>query len=276
MSLPANLPPAIRAARVLYGGEAAFDLSTAEVDLFPQVYFLLTFVADEVHLAGASAPAAVEAGLAAFRRLLAVEPVLTEARQAGLFGELWLLARTVHARGQAGLDSWVGPLGQPHDFRLDDADIEVKTTTGDRRVHPISSLTQLLPSPGRPLYLLSLGFQPAPGAAEARSLRDAIEGLRHELTAHPVESARFDQRLVQAGWREETRDDQLTRFVPRLPARLVTVNEDCPRLIPAMIEAVLPPELSSRLSSVGYRVDLEGLGVSPAASPLAPWFESAP
>ena len=267
--LPADLPTALRATRIIENGAPALDLSCGDPALFPQVYFLLTAVVDEVQLAGAPAHQALERGLAAFRRLLAVEPVVSESAQLGLLGELWLLARLIETRGGWGVDAWVGPLGQPHDFRLESADVEVKTTSGNQRRHHISSLTQLAPSPGRPLYLLSLGFQPAPASESAASVKEAIAGLRAALHAAPDQQARFERLLVLAGWTEEIEGRELTRFVLRLAPRVVAVDASCPRITPQILEAGQGTATIHRISEVRYVVDLEDLGGPLASSPLA-------
>ena len=271
-TLPTDIPPAITAMRVLEGGSPAIEVSSSSVELFPQVYFLLTLLADEVQLGGSSAAVALAEGLAAFRRLVHVKPVLSESAQLGLFGELWLLEQGVLSLGPRTLDTWVGPLGQPHDFRLGAADVEVKTTSGDRRSHLIASLTQLLPSPGRPLYVLSLGFQPAPAVPSASTLRDVIVRLRVHFEPAPVALARFERLLALAGWREETPDAQLSRFLLRLPPRLVLVDETCPRVTPSMIDGALGTALACRVLEVRYRIDLDGCGVPPANTTLAAFF----
>lgn len=267
--LPVDLPAALRATRVIEDGAPALDLWCGDPALFPQVYFLFTAVADEVQLAGASAYQALERGLEAFRRLLAVEPVVSESAQLGLLGELWLLARLVEARGGRGVDAWVGPLGQPHDFRLDHEDVEVKTTSSSQRRHHISSLTQLVPSPGRPLYLLSLGFQPAPASEEAVSVREAVEELRAALHAAPEHQSRFERLLVLAGWTNELEGRELTRFVRRLTPQVVTVDASCPRITPQVLESGLNASTTHRISEVRYVIDLDDLGVPVASSHLA-------
>lgn len=267
--IPTDLPAALRATRVLEDGDLALDLSCGDPALFPQAYFLFTAVADEVQLSGAPAHQALERGLAAFRRLLAVEPVVSESAQLGLLGELWLLARIVEARGSAGVDAWVGPLGQPHDFRLDHEDVEVKTTSSSQRRHHISSLAQLVPSPGRPLYLLSLGFQPAPASDDALSIQDAVDGLRAALHAAPEHQGRLERLLVLAGWTERSEGLELTRFVPRLTPRVVTVDASCPRITPQVLEAGLAGPVAHRISEVRYIIDLDDIGVPFASSPIA-------
>jgi hypothetical protein len=95
----------------------------------------------------ARAVLALESSLALWRALLQTSALLSEEKQVGLAGELWLLERLLRGLGPRALDAWVGPGGQSHDFRLGDFEFEVKATSGTRRVHMINGLNQSLGTP---------------------------------------------------------------------------------------------------------------------------------
>ena len=104
------------------------------------------------------------------------------------------------------------------------------------------------------------------------TLRDVIVRLRVHFEPAPVALARFERLLALAGWREETPDAQLSRFLLRLPPRLVLVDETCPRVTPSMIDGALGTALACRVLEVRYRIDLDGCGVPPANTTLAAFF----
>ena len=66
---------------------------------------------------------------------------------------------------------------------MSEADLEVKTTTGERREHWISTTTQLVPTGDRPLYLLSIQLTAA--ALDAgHTLPSLIASARSTLATH--------------------------------------------------------------------------------------------
>jgi len=110
---------------------------------------------------------AVKKSLDEFRALFesAGSRVLTDAERVGLLGELWFLDGLA-ARSPGLVESWMGPLGQRHDFKAGSTAIEIKTASkkGVTRV-TISSIEQLsAPSEGT-LYLWHPVFEPAAGGA---------------------------------------------------------------------------------------------------------------
>ena len=192
-----------------------------------------------------------------FRSLFAQVALLSPERQLGLLGELWLLDRLVTVHGLGGLEAWTGPLGEAHDFRTGPSEFEVKTTSGERRTHLISSNNQLVASPGHDLYLLSLQF--ASGGATGASLREVVEGLRARfasLNALPgfedLLTPFFGRTLSELGHYN-------TKLELRSRPYLVPVSGSLPRLTRSD-EMSLPYSAMARISDVSYRLDVESLG----------------
>lgn len=130
------------------------ELATASQTLHRQFYQFATAVADRIIMECEVPLAAAVAELKCFDELLAPRSLLSLERQIGLLGELIVLERIIVSRGPAGADAWTGPQSEPHDFRLGQTELEVKTSSGTRRLHRIHGLDQMFPSTGMKLSLV--------------------------------------------------------------------------------------------------------------------------
>lgn len=239
------------------------EVATTIPDLYPYFFAFALSIADGVQVDGATADVALRRSLRDWRALFEQLALLTPERQLGLLGELWLLDRLVNVHGASALDSWTGPKGEAHDFRIGNHQFEVKTTSGERRIHVISSDSQLTPSPGHNLYLLSLQF--AAGGTGGRSLHDVVEALRFHLTSLGVAS-RFEEILESTF---QLTSANLGHYSSRVQLRsrpyLIPVTESFPRVTHHDVLSLPRPEMV-RVSDVRYRVDVEGLGWEDGAS----------
>lgn len=239
------------------GGEAVVEITTRVPILFPYFHAFAISVADRVQFDGLDANTAINECVARWQDLLAQAAVLSPERQLGLVGELWLLH---HLIGRLGADralaAWTGPTGAAHDFRFGAEEIEVKTTSGEHRVHMISSDTQLLPSAGCRLHLLSLQFTIA-GSDQGRSLGGWVDVIRHRLARSNL--ARAFEGLLTTTYGLDPSD--LSRYDAHLklrtPAYVVPIDEGFPRIV---LGDMLDVNAARRISDVRYRVDVEGLG----------------
>jgi hypothetical protein len=197
------------------------------------------------------------------RELLEQQIVLSRDKQLGLLGELVFLSLVAerHAGGWgAAFDSWHRDANAEHDFAFGTADVEVKTTSKEARVHMIGSLDQLRASPGRNLFLLSLQFSAAPPHADGSvSLNEKINEIFGALQARADLSSRFRERLARAGWNEEHRTHYDHRVIQRSSPKIIQVDDKFPRLTPENLTG-LPNELIIRIRSVVYSIDVTGLG----------------
>ncbi|NVJ19161.1 PD-(D/E)XK motif protein [Myxococcus sp. AM010] len=243
----------------LVRGNRVVEVSTRTVALHQQFYAFMVDIADRIQLGGRPPAAAIAEALDDWNALLLEASVMSVEAQTGLFGELWCLERLHRSEGAEAVDAWVGPLGEPHDFRRGDVEIEVKTTRSAERVHVISGLHQLEPSIGRALFLLSLQAEPA-GARSGETLPERVARLRALLSAVPGPAAKFDRLLVRTGYRDEDAPHYRRRLRLRTPPLLVPVDHRCPKLVSEHVRMALGESLAARLSDVRYRVRLSGLG----------------
>jgi hypothetical protein len=179
---------------------------------------------------------------------------MPEPDEIGLFGELLVLEHLspIMASSDAAVSAWLGALKEEHDFSLPSFDVEVKTTTNERRVHWISTLTQLEPKPGIPLFLLSIQLTRA-GSAVGSTLADLVDRIRSALPDHlAVLNDRFDR----SGYRDTDADLYATSWVQRRAPTCYLVDDAFPALTRArVVEAVPDPH---RIIDLRYRLDLEG------------------
>jgi hypothetical protein len=245
---------------MVINGENVIEISTVNFRLYREFYAFACTVADGVQIASLTPARAVQSSLASWAALVERLAILSPEQQTGLLGELWMLERIAATKGwRDALRSWKGPDAEEHDFSLTDADVEVKTTVSEHRVHMIGSLTQLLPMPGRPLYILSLQFTQS-GLGPGRTLTQAVTEAHASASADsPVFASDLDARLHQTGWRQEHGQYYRRRWNLRSGAKLITVDETCPAIVPDTL-ASLGANRLSRLVQLSYRVSLEGLG----------------
>lgn len=253
---------AVETREVLIDGRRHLELAIDKPALYRTFYLLAGVISSAVVNDGQGVEVAVESALAEWRALLQEDRVLSEERQIGLFGELWALDRLLAAGALTDARAWTGPDQEVQDLRLGHADVEVKTTTGGRRVHTVTSLGQLEPSPGIPLYLLSIRLQD--GGLGGVSLPHLADGIAARLGS--AEAASYRERLRQAGYLHEDREHYgAVRRLADAP-RLIPVDDGCPRLDSPAIAAVPATYAPDRILSVVYRIDVDGLG-APDGSP---------
>lgn len=220
---------------------------------FIEVYFLLCSIADRVQLGDETFAAAVAATVENLDAVLQRRSVPTLEQQLGLIGELLVyhaIASTVGVDAAAG--GWLGASGEEHDFQLGLDDLEVKTTLGERRLHWISSLTQLVPTMARPLYLVSIQLTRA-GAGSGWTLPDVVDRIR----ALGGSAAPLDSKLKAGGYTDRVRDLLTDRWTLRTAPAFYAVTNDFPSLTPEHIAAVVPN--SALLVDARYHIDVQPL-----------------
>ena len=250
------------------GGGEVIEISTTNSALYRDFYAFACAVSDRLQIDGMPSTAAVDSALESWAALLQRLSLLNDERQTGLIGELWLLARLAHTMGWPGaVAAWKGSDAEEHDFSIAGADIEVKTTLSETRVHMIGSLTQLVPTGSTPLYVLSVQLTGA-GAGAGRSLAEVVADVLAEAATADTETRRsLRLRLRDSGWRDEHSEHYRRRFALRTPPALVPVDDNCPTITPTSL-AALGADRLARLRQVAYRVDLTGLGHEEGTAPF--------
>jgi hypothetical protein len=237
-------------------GRAFVETTTSHRGLFRQFYHFAIAVSERVLDEGQDAITAISTEIQCFSELLELKPLLGIERQLGLLGELVFLRRLIAAVGPHALNAWIGPTGEPHDFRIGRREFEVKTTTSPRRIHTIHGVAQLVPSADCSLHLVSLLAGPA-GADAGFSLPDLVTELAQTF-AYSDRVGQFWRLLGACGYRAEDEQHYPRRFALRRPIAFVPVDHTCPALTTTSLQGMLGP-LAVRVESVQYDVNLEGL-----------------
>ena len=244
---------------VAVDGKFCLELSTRSPELYRNFFFMLADVASGVVSDGETPTVSLDRSLRNWNALLRHPEMLSEERQIGLFGELWLLRRLVATMGLMALQAWTGPRRQSHDFRLAKSELEVKTTSGSGRVHIVNGLNQLVPGTGFDLYVLSL--QVTHAGSGGMTLAEAIEGIATALRHRPEAEREFSELLKLSGYRptDASRYPRRRRLLGQ--PLLVPVRDGCPRLIPEALAALPPHFAAERIHDVTYRIDLNGMRI---------------
>lgn len=241
-------------------GEPVLELAIRSRNLFHTFYLFSLGILEQLASVHSSAREAVESSLVKWNRLLEQKKVLTDAEQLGLSGELVLLHLLLQDKGVGTLDCWIGPLKEPHDFRLERTEIEVKSTMRKARIHRISSLEQLEASAGMSLWILSLQFEPAGAGAAGRTLPERVAGIRGLLEHDPERSGLFESRLVQAGYQDADAVFYPNRLKLRTVPCLIPVQDGFPCLTRSILSDSLPGVATARILHVEYDLSLDGMG----------------
>lgn len=242
---------------VAIGSREVLEIAIVSKPLRRQFYHFVVAVSERMIAGSMSAVDAVASELQCFADLLAERPVLGIERQIGLLGELLFLEKLALTHGTRMLDSWGGPQGEPHDFRLDDREFEVKTTVAPKRVHIIHGSEQLVPSKGCSLFLLSILLGP-PGSAAGLSLAGKVRDLRRLFATDKPRLSRFVDALEKVGLRKADLPHYQRQYSWRRALALVPVDKKFPALTRPVVQQSLGA-LALRIESLQYAVNVEGL-----------------
>lgn len=240
-------------------GGVVLEIATTARALQRQFYHFAVAVAERVVVEKRLAIEAVQLELQCFGDLLESKAILSIERQIGLLGELVFLERLLGNMGESALESWIGPIPEPHDFRVQAQEFEVKTTVSPNRIHTINGMEQLVPSRGCSLYLISILLGPG-GAGGGFSLSDKVMQLAERLSSSPSRLKQFMGILDACGFREEDRSQYSRRFALRRPLALIAINGTFPAVTRRSLEGGLGAALAVRIESLQYDVNVEGLG----------------
>jgi len=238
-------------------GRFLLEVASTTVFLQRQFYHFAVAVAERVIVEKRPAAEAVSLELGCFTDLLEEKSLLSIERQIGLIGELIFLERLVGKEGVGALDSWLGPTGEAHDFRLQTHEFEVKTTVSLHRIHTIHGTEQLVPSKGCSLYMISVLLGP-PGSDHGFTLADMVAQFHDQFASVSGRLKQFTTALESCGYRAADSSHYVRRFVMRRPMGLVRVDSTFPAITRLAIQSVLGQH-ATRIESLQYEVNVEGL-----------------
>jgi hypothetical protein len=243
---------------VLVAGAPWAEMRVSGRELIPDGYRLLLAVLDRVLNEGHSFADSVAETLERFDAVLDEIHGLSLERELGLWGELAVLkALLLSSDAATTLEAWKGPYGGEHDFTLPGGDLEVKTTSMEKRVHWFSDPSQLRPTIGRRLWILSIQVTPSSGEG-AKTLAQSVGEVRARFTSSL--GGALEDALSASGWHDGR--DALYRRRWRLRTLPVgfEVTDSFPAVTTTMLESnAFPVE---RLVELRQRIDLDGLATS--------------
>lgn len=248
-----------------YGEDDAwFELSIEAEGNRYEAYHVLAGIVD-LMAGGVGFRQAVTEALDSFKEILSRRRRLTEEQQIGLLGELLLVEHCIETIGVAEtFEAWLGADREEHDFVFRAFDAEVKSTRGEARVHMINSVSQLEPSPQRPLFLVSIQLTSAGAARGGSTLLDVITRLRARLGVQQVRL--LDAALVKAGWNDADERLYPQRWVLRSTPAAYRVDDDFPAITGARLAQAVPAV--EHVVGVQYRLDVTQLDADHPPYPL--------
>ena len=148
----------------------------------------------------------------------------------GLLGELWFLDNLIDHLGPSIIRDWRGSEGDRHDFRIQNNEFEIKTTSSDERIHYISSISQLEPSNECTLHLISIQIAPTKSGKNTLSVNKLISKIENKLGSQDY-SSMFNLKL-----KEYINDDisvalkMKTSYVLSTEPMYMIVDDNFPRI----------------------------------------------
>ncbi len=226
------------------------------IKFFAEAYPLLRSVADLVQLDASTFASAVEQSLGSYHDLLAATRQMPTNEEIGLYGELLVVSHLVDTLGpEETLRAWRGgDQSEEHDIGLAEDDVEVKTTTADRRRHWISSLNQLRPTLGRQLWVLSIQLTAA-GASRAERLPDVIARVEAQLPAGL--RGTFQARIARTRYRPDQAHESFRLLRLRSKPAIYLVDAAFPRIDHDILKN--GGAGIDRIDEVSYAINLDGL-----------------
>ncbi|MBD0022534.1 PD-(D/E)XK motif protein [Gordonia pseudamarae] len=240
-------------------------------NMHAEAYGLMLSIVQAMH-GGATFAAATSAAMTNMKAILAAKPRLSTEKQIGLVGELLVFSAMLDTFDEDTIiDWWLGPLAEDRDYAFPAFDAEVKTTLGETRVHVINGASQLEPSPGRPLWLVSIQVIRAGGDPNGFTLPGLIQDIRDRLTATRERYATY---LASVGWEDDDAAIYPTAYVLRTTPAAYLVDDDFPAVTPGRLHSVVPH--SDLVSAVTYRVDVSSRMPGDPGEPLTGFISATP
>lgn len=256
-AVPADAVPAsslenLAIRKVQINEQRLIEVAVTSPPLFLDAYPLLCAIADRIQVEGLAPSIAITTSIRKLGHLLNREDAPSRELEIGLLGEMALVAALIRMQDPwSGVAAWRGSSGEEHDFDVAQGDLEVKTTSSEQRTHWISSITQLVSTGTRPLWLLSMQVTRAGegGTTLCDLVRRVRAGVGDGATADQLE-----QRLHASGWREAFFDTTSTRWRLRTTPALFQVSGTFPRLFPDLLSGAGVD--MDTVTDVRYRIDL--------------------
>lgn len=242
---------------ISHDGKQILEIACLSSEIHRQFYLFAIALADRVMQSGESPMEAFAKELESFASLAKEKLLLSIERQIGLLGELLALKRMILCDGPLATKAWVGPQGEPHDFRVGNLEFEVKTTSGTRRIHRVSNLSQLMPSLGCSLFLLSVVLGPG-GKDNGFSLADEIDSIKLLLKENTECLNRFVLSLENLGYESAYHTQYSRVFILRRPLAIIPVDHGFPVITVKTLTSAMG-EVAHRIDHLEYDVNVEGL-----------------
>lgn len=170
----------------------------------------------------------------------------------GLIAELSFLVEEAlpFAGSEAALSAWRGPFDAPKDFIFATREIEVKATSHQPKLLPISSLEQLTDA-GLPLYLWTrvVELEQVDRPDPSRSAFSWIRQAREACASSAQMVLDLEDRLQSVGWVD--RDEYECRIMRVGPSACYRVRDGFPR--------IQRSDVSPGITGVRYQIDIGSL-----------------
>lgn len=179
------------------------------------------------------------------------ERILSLNSLVGLFGELIFMDYLANEKGQDLFASWVGPLGNRHDFEFARNSIEVKSTMlKDSAMIVVHGVHQLEAYPGKEVYILRVKLELVPHG-------ESVPKLISKLENSPlIIQEKLFEKLLKCGYKREHTELYASVCFQLVEIQLIPVNDKFPQITSHQLSQIDP---NDRINQIEYTVNVSGL-----------------
>ncbi len=214
-------------------------------------------IAEKILVEGCSPVTAVNEVISSWKSFWSNRPkeILSDEEQIGLLCELKIFKFLSGNDPGRALDAWKGPLGEKYDFLLSDKVLEVKGTRRDKRIHKINGIDQLTAPDEKQLFIISYLASKTKNHSSL-CLPELIQEIESMVFRNQVPNViKFRKLLSYSGYSPIHNEKYQQHRFDIYYGLVYQVDSDFPKLS----REDLSKPLSTRITDISYRLELEGL-----------------
>ena len=174
------------------------------------------------------------------------EFILSDNKQQGLYGELYVLEKLIEIRGVNALYCWTGPNAEVHDFYIDSDAVEVKSSSAKGPEQISISNEYQLDDSGLMGKLFLMYIKLKKSIADGETLSDIVDRIINRFSS--TGKTEFIDKLFKAGYIYQCPELYTVHFMVR-DENCYEVKEEFPRIIERNI--------SKGIGNVNYMLSLD-------------------
>jgi len=227
-------------------------------ELYEEFYAVCLQIIEKIQIQRRNPTCAINSVFTNYEDLFKEKKEIPEQKIIGLWGELYFIYQNLlWKKGDKIIEQWFGPSDEEHDFVTKKQDYEIKTTKNERRIHTISSLSQLQAKPKRKLFVISIQI-----TNSTQLIGDSVTSLIHKIKQKIKEVQNkelFNDKLKSLNVDKMNQDIINRKFILRNKITSSLVDSSFPKITFERLQD--KKAVKSRIIDCLYKINVETLGV---------------